>query len=116
MEFFEGNGRMSKVVKHNGVLYLCGQTGTPGNNMKEQTAEVLKKVEDLLEKYGSAKKHSISAHIYIEDVAMFGDMNEVWDAWVVPGYEPTRAVLEASVNDKRKLLEVVVTAAVKAEE
>ena len=49
MEFFEGNGRMSKVVKHNGVLYLCGQTGTPGNNMKEQTAEVLKKVEDLLD-------------------------------------------------------------------
>lgn len=111
MQRYEGNGRMSKAVVHNGVLYLCGQTGTPGKGMKEQTEEILEKIDGLLEQYGSDKKHIISAMIYIEHVSMFAQMNEAWDAWVIPDYEPVRACLEASANDKRKLVEIVVTAA-----
>lgn len=113
MKHYEGNGRMSKAVEHNGILYLTGQTGTPGKSMREQTEESLAKIEELLLKYGSDKEHIISATIFIEHVSMFAEMNDVWDRWVVPGYEPTRACLEASVNDKRKLVEIVVTAAIK---
>lgn len=111
MKRYEGNGRMSKAVVHNGILYLCGQTGTPGSSMQEQTQEVLEKIEELLNQYGSDKRHIISATIYIEHASMFAEMNKAWDAWVEPGYEPVRACLEASVNDKRKLVEIVVTAA-----
>jgi enamine deaminase RidA (YjgF/YER057c/UK114 family) len=113
MKRYEGNGRMSKVVEHGGVLYLSGQTGTPGASMQEQTKEVLTKIEQLLGQYGSDKRHILSATIFIEHVSMFADMNAVWDAWVESGYEPARACLEASVNDKRKLVEIVVTAALK---
>ncbi len=31
--------RMSKIVKHNGVAYLCGQVGNPGETVAEQTKE-----------------------------------------------------------------------------
>ena len=41
---FEGTGRMSKVVEHNGTLYLSGLTNDEGD-MKEQTAAVLAKAE-----------------------------------------------------------------------
>ena len=51
---FENNGRMSKAVIFNNTLYLCGQTCDEGD-IKEQTATVLAKVEDLLNKYGSDK-------------------------------------------------------------
>ena len=111
MQRYEGNGRMSKAVVHNGVLYLCGQTGTPGRGMKAQTEEVLEKIEALLAQYGSDKRHIISAMIYIGHVSMFAQMNEAWDDWVAPGCEPVRACLEAAANDKRKLVEIVVTAA-----
>ena len=53
---FETNERMSKVVLHNNTLYLCGQTHDEGD-VKEQTAAILSKIENLLNQYGSDKKH-----------------------------------------------------------
>lgn len=51
---FETNERMSKVVLHNNTLYLCGQTHDEGD-VKEQTAAILSKIENLLNQYGSDK-------------------------------------------------------------
>ena len=56
---YEGNGRMSKAVVFNNTIYLCGQTCDEGD-IKEQTATVLAKVEDLLNKYGSDKENILS--------------------------------------------------------
>ena len=81
---FEGTGRMSKVVEHNGTLYLSGLTNDEGD-MKEQTAAVLAKAETILNQYGSDKNHILSATIYVKDMALFADMNSVWDAWVENG-------------------------------
>ena len=48
---------------------------------KEQTAAILSKIENLLNQYGSDKKHILSATIYLKDIdADFKDMNSVWDA------------------------------------
>ena len=35
--------RMSKIVKHNGVAYLCGQVGA-GESVTEQTRDCLARV------------------------------------------------------------------------
>ena len=44
--------RMSKIVKHNGVAYLCGQVGNveKGQDVSaaQQTADILDKVDALL--------------------------------------------------------------------
>ena len=49
---FESNGRYSNVVEHNGVLYLTGQLcSNPAADVKQQTKEILEKIESLLEKY-----------------------------------------------------------------
>ncbi|MGG7165403.1 RidA family protein [Clostridium ihumii] len=112
IERFEGTGRMSRCVINNGTIYLCGQTSGEGN-MKEQTAGVLKKIEELLEKYGSDKKHILSTTIYVKDMAMFSEMNEIWDAWVIDGFEPARACVEAKMAREEILVEMSVIAAVK---
>ena len=93
---FEGNGRMSKAVIFNNTLYLCGQTCGEGD-IKEQTAGVLQKVEDLLYQYGSDKENILSITIYVKDMKDFADMNSVYDAWVVDGFEPARACVEAKM-------------------
>ena len=38
IERIETSARMSKIVKHNGVAYLCGQVGA-GDTVAEQTRD-----------------------------------------------------------------------------
>ena len=109
---YEGNGRMSKAVVFNNTIYLCGQTCDEGN-IKEQTATVLAKVEDLLNKYGSDKENILSITIYVKDMKDFADMNAVYDAWVAKGHEPARACVEAKMARENLLVEMSVVAAVK---
>lgn len=111
---YEGTGRMSRAVVHNETIYLCGQTcGDADKDIKEQTKVVLEKVEELLAKYGSDKRHILSTTIYLKDIAMFQDMNEVWDAWVEEGFEPARACVEAKMARESILVELSVVAAIK---
>lgn len=111
---FEGTGRMSRAVVHNGAIYLCGQTcGDGDKDIKEQTKVVLEKIEDLLNKYGSDKKHILSTTIYLKDISLFKEMNEVWDNWVENGFEPARACVEAKMAREEILVEMSVVAAVK---
>ncbi|MEG2787527.1 MAG: RidA family protein [Romboutsia sp.] len=109
---YEGTGRMSRAVVHNNTVYLCGQTHGEGD-IKEQTAMVLQKIEDLLNKYGSDKEHILSVTIYVRDMKDFADMNSVWDSWVVDGHEPARACVEARMAREALLVEMSVVAAVK---
>lgn len=110
---FEGTGRMSRVVEHNNTLYLCGQTCADDKGIKDQTRVVLEKVEELLVKYNSDKKHILSVTIYLKDIALFQEMNEVWDNWVENGFEPARACVEAKMARENILIELSVIAAVK---
>lgn len=109
---YENNGRMSRAVVHNNTIYLCGQTHAEGG-VKEQTTEILAKIEDLLNKYGSDKKHMLSVTIYLRDIKDFAEMNSVWDAWVEKGFEPARACVEARMARETLLVEMSVTAATK---
>lgn len=114
IERMEAGERMSRIVKHNGTIYLCGQVckdATQG--IKEQTSSMLEKVEGLLEQAGSDKEHILSATIYIKDMKYFKEMNEVWDNWVSAGNAPARACVEASMAREVLLVEISVIAAEK---
>ena len=78
IERFEGTGRMSRAVRHNGMLYLCGQTDTTAADVQGQTKNVLAKIEDLLNKYGSDKDHILTATIYVKTMNDFAAMNAVY--------------------------------------
>lgn len=110
----ETKQRMSRIVKHNGTIYLCGQVCADATQgIKEQTATMLDKVEALLEQAGSDKEHMLSATIYIKDMKDFAEMNEVWDNWVPEGHAPARACVEASMARDALLVEISVVAAEK---
>lgn len=106
--------RMSRIVEHGNTIYLCGQTAKDSTkDIKEQTITTLEKVEELLGKAGSDKKHILSVTIYIRDMKDFEAMNEVWDSWVEDGYQPARACVEARMARPELLVEMSVTAAKK---
>ncbi len=111
---FEGTGRMSRVVEYNDTLYFCGQTDKlAGDTIEEQTKGVLKKIDDLLEKYGSSKEHLLSITIYLKDMSLFAGMNQIWDEWVINGAEPARATVQAAMAREEILVEMSVIAAKK---
>lgn len=114
IERMEVGQRMSRIVKHNGTVYLCGQVGADADaGIAEQTQTMLDKVEALLEQAGSSKEHILSATVYIRDMKDFAAMNAVWDAWVPEGFAPARACVEARMARPELLVEVSVVAAEK---
>ncbi|MFC3120476.1 RidA family protein [Agaribacter flavus] len=110
----ETKQRMSRIVIHQGTVYLCGQVAADATkDITEQTQTMLDKVETLLAEANSDKKHILSATIYIKDMKDFAAMNAVWDAWVPEGHAPARACVQASMARPELLVEISVIAAQK---
>ena len=105
--------RMSQAVIHGDTIYLAGQValGKPGGSVAEQTTDILARIDALLAEAGSDRNKLLSATIWLADMDRFGEMNEVWDAWVPQGNTPPRATVEARLANPEYLIEVVVTAA-----
>lgn len=111
IERIETNQRMSKIVKHNGVVYLSGLVGDANKDIKGQTSDCLEQVESYLTQAGSSIDKILRAEIWIADMQDFAAMNEVWDAWVPEGHAPTRACGESKLARKELLVEIIITAA-----
>ena len=105
--------RLSEIAIHHGTVYLAGQIpeNNPGADMRVQTEEVLGHVERLLNEAGSSKAHILSCNIFIRNAADITVMNEVWDAWIVPGHTPPRCTVIAPAINPQYLIEVVVIGA-----
>ena len=110
IERIETGPRMSKIVKHNGVAYLCGQVGD-GTSVADQTRDCLSRIDALLEKAGSSRKNILQAIVWLSDMSDFADMNSVWDAWVPEGHAPARACGESKLARTELKVEIIITAA-----
>ena len=111
IERIESGPRMSQAVIHGNTVYLAGQVGAPGQSVTVQTQEVLKQIERLLAAAGSDKSKILTATIWLADMADFGEMNAVWDAWVGGKDAPARATGEAKLATPAYKVENIVVAA-----
>lgn len=110
----ETKQRMSRIVIHQGTIYLCGQVCADAKQgIEQQTQTMLDKVEQLLLDAGSDKQHMLSATLYIKDMQDFSAMNSVWDNWVPEGHAPARACVQASMARPELLVEISIVAAQK---
>jgi len=103
--------RMSQAVIHGDTVYLAGQVGAPGESVTAQTEAVLAQIDGLLARTGSDKSKLLSAIIWLADMADFGEMNAVWDAWIGGQDAPTRATGEAKLATPDYKVEIIITAA-----
>jgi enamine deaminase RidA (YjgF/YER057c/UK114 family) len=103
---------MSRTVEHNGVVYLCGLTAddrTP--DIKEQTRQILEKIDQYLATAGTSKAKLLTATVYLTDMSTKAEMNEVWQDWIDPANPPTRACVGTALGTADTLVEIVVSAA-----
>ena len=107
--------RYSEAAIFNGVVYLAGMVPEcEATDIRSQTADVLRQIEQRLAEAGSDKTRILRTQIYLKDITDIAAMNEVWDAWVVSGSAPPRATVQATLANSAYLIEVVVTAAAKS--
>ncbi len=113
IERHDAGPRMSKAVVHGDTVYLAGLTAdkTAGKSVAEQTKEILALIDGYLAKCGTDKSKLLRTNIWLTDIATFGEMNKVWDAWVSPGNTPARATVEAKLADPSLKVEIMVVAA-----
>lgn len=102
--------RSSKIVKHNGVVYLTGQVGA-GDTLSEQAHDCLGRVDSLLKEAGSSREQMLRATVWLSDMAYFAEFNEIWNAWVPTGHAPARACGEVKLAREILKVEIIVTAA-----
>ena len=110
---FGVGARMSEAVAYNGLVWLAGQVGNPGDSVADQTKTCLAEVDRILAEVGIDKTRILSAQIWLADMADFAEMNSVWDQWVPAGNTPARATGEAKLAAPEYKVEVIVTAALK---
>lgn len=110
---YESTPRLSRVVVHNGIVYLAGITSAVRDgDISVQTKSVLDTIDARLASVGSGKEKILSAQIWLKNIDRdFAGLNAVWEAWVPADAVPTRATCEAKLAAPELLVEIIVIAA-----
>lgn len=100
----------SQAVIHNGMVWLSGVVPDDKTlDMKEQTAQVLAKIDAALEAAGTDKRRIVSSVVYLADMDQKDAMNEAWMAWMDPECPPARAAVGVTLTPGT-LVEIMVQA------
>ena len=105
---------INQVTAHGGIVYVSGVTAHPARlgDVKQQTTEVLVRIDALLAKAGTSKANLLAAQVWLTDMSLFTAHNEAWNAWVDPKNAPVRAcLLSPRLWYPGILVEIMVTAA-----
>jgi len=104
--------RMSRAVVHGDRVFLAGLTAADtSQDVQGQTRQILERIDHYLKEAGTSKSKLLTANLWIKDMAMFRDMNVVWNDWVDPQNPPCRACVRADLARPEVLVEIMVTAA-----
>jgi enamine deaminase RidA (YjgF/YER057c/UK114 family) len=87
---------ISGAVVHGDTVYVSGQIADDtSQGVKGQTAQILAKIEALLQEAGSDKTKLLAVNIWIDDTRHFAEMNEAWLEWIDAAHLPARATVQA---------------------
>ncbi|MEZ0320210.1 MAG: RidA family protein [Pyrobaculum sp.] len=110
-------GPYSQAVKVGGLLFVAGQipvdpkTGeVVKGGIKEQTRQVLENIKAVLEAAGYALDDVAMAFVFLSDLNMFGEFNQVY-AEYFKDKPPARVTVQAARLPRDVLVEIAVIAA-----
>ncbi len=92
------NGHYSQCIEHNGLLYLSGQlpfdpmTRKMPEGIEKQTLQTLQNIALILDEAGSNIKKVIQVRIYIPQVELWNQVNQVY-ADFFGDHKPVRCVV-----------------------
>ena len=101
----------SRAVVHGDTVYLSGIVADDKSaSMKDQTANILAKIDAVLAQAGTDKTRILSATVYLAEMDLKDEMNEAWMAWMDADHPPARAAVGTRLTPGT-LVEIMVSAA-----
>lgn len=99
LERIDSGKTMSRAVVNDGVVYFSGHVATGKQaTMKEQAQALLLRYDELLKQCGSDKEHIIFASIFITDMKLKAEFNQVWNDWIPEHCAPARICVECGLE------------------
>jgi len=105
-------GPYSQAIDTGALIYTSGQipidpsTGqVVSGGIKEQTAQVLENLKNVLEAAGSSMEKVIKTTVFMKDLSDFSAMNEVYAKYFSEPY-PARSCVEVNRLPKDVLIEI----------
>ena len=111
IERYNVGPRLSQAVRHAGTVYVAGTVADdPTAPAKEQTQQILRKIDVALAHFGSNKSKLLSTTIWLSNMGHYDEMNQAWDAWVDKANTPARATVESRLARPGYLVEITAIA------
>jgi 2-iminobutanoate/2-iminopropanoate deaminase len=105
-------GPYSQAILHNDTLYVSGQipydpktNACAGDDIKTQTRQSLNNVLAIAKEAGFAKEDILKCGVFMKDLSMFADMNEVY-ADFFGDHKPARFAVQVAKLPLDVLIEI----------
>lgn len=108
-------GPYSQAIKAGNMLFCSGQipvdpaTGTVPEGIKAQTAQSLANVKAILAAAGASIENVVKTTVFLADMSLFGEMNEVYAQNFTEPF-PARSAVTVRELPKQVLVEIEVIA------
>ncbi len=109
-------GPYSQAIKIGNFLFISGQipvdpaTGNIPEGIKAQTAQSISNIKAILAEAGLSIDNVIKTTVFLADMSLFGDMNEVYGNEFTSPY-PARSAVAVRELPKQVLVEIETIAA-----
>ena len=110
-------GPYSQGVKAGNLVFVSGQlpidvkTGAMPSDIKSQTKQSIENIQAILKEAGATLDNVVKTTVFLADMSLFGDMNEVYAEYFNKVY-PARAAFAVKELPKQALVEIEVIACV----
>ena len=105
-------GPYSQAVETDGMVFLSGQipvnpaTGSVvDGGVKEQTAQVFENIKSVLAEAGLAVENIVKTTVFLKDMSLFADMNEVYAGYFDKDF-PARSAVAVKSLPKDVMVEI----------
>lgn len=107
----------TRRVEHNGLVYCVMTAPDKSVSIRGQTEQCLAGIDALLVEAGTDKSKLVTATVYVSDMALKDEMNDVWVAWSDRDNPCARVCVGAELThqddpSKPLLVEIAVSAAI----
>lgn len=110
-------GPYSQAIRIGDFIFISGQipvnpaTGNIPEGIKAQTAQSIANIKAILAEAGISIDHVIKTTVFLADMSLFGEMNEVYGNEFTSPY-PARSAVAVKKLPKQVLVEIETIAAV----
>lgn len=104
-------GPYSQAVDTGSTVYCSGQlgldpaTGNLANGVQAQTHQALKNLQAVLNEAGLSLDNVVKTTVFVQDLADFGTVNEIYGTYFHGGF-PARSCVQIAALPKNALVEI----------